>query len=290
MEKRVKDFIKLFIKNKGLLRAAGNLYENLKYYLGYFISYPLERVKYHYCLASGRPYFGAVLQAAQTNPRRAHWMALAAGLFRDSGRPLRVLEIGSWAGGSALVWAGAVAANPSGGSVVCVDPWKNYFSLSKNRSWKFTYRQMEAALRSGDIVRLFFHNISASGHSDRVIAMRAPSSAALPLLEAGSFDVIYIDGDHSYSGVLADLNLSGRLLRDGGVICGDDMELQFNQVDQPRCREFRENDYIVDFTQNTSYHPGVALAVWEYFGGEVESADGFWVMKRSGGSWVKPGL
>jgi hypothetical protein len=36
------------------------------------------------------------------------------------------------------------------------------------------------------------------------------------------FDMIYIDGDHSYDGVKSDLNLSFLKIKNGGLICGHD--------------------------------------------------------------------
>ena len=40
-----------------------------------------------------------------------------------------------------------------------------------------------------------------------------------------SLDLIYIDGDHSYNGVKADLQLARRLVKSGGWICGHDYEM-----------------------------------------------------------------
>jgi Methyltransferase domain len=40
------------------------------------------------------------------------------------------------------------------------------------------------------------------------------------------FDLIYIDGDHNAKGVLQDMVLSWRLLKDGGILLVDDYEMQ----------------------------------------------------------------
>lgn len=39
------------------------------------------------------------------------------------------------------------------------------------------------------------------------------------------FDIIYIDGDHSYDGVTNDLKESLRIIKNGGIICGHDYEM-----------------------------------------------------------------
>ena len=47
------------------------------------------------------------------------------------------------------------------------------------------------------------------------------------------FDWIYLDGDHSYEGVLNDLNSSRRVVKDGGIILGDDYAWPFQPHGKP---------------------------------------------------------
>jgi SAM-dependent methyltransferase len=44
----------------------------------------------------------------------------------------------------------------------------------------------------------------------------------LPRFEDASFDWLYIDSSHAYEHTVAELRLAERLVRPGGVICGDD--------------------------------------------------------------------
>mgnify|MGYP001159520636 CR=1 FL=1 len=46
-----------------------------------------------------------------------------------------------------------------------------------------------------------------------------------------SFDMIYIDGDHTYDKFVGDLEEADRLLKLEGVMCRDDLELHSHQVD-----------------------------------------------------------
>lgn len=55
--------------------------------------------------------------------------------------------------------------------------------------------------------------------------LRGYSQHILPRLKDGAFDVIYIDGDHSYEGVKRDLELSLPKLKRGGFLCGHDYEM-----------------------------------------------------------------
>ena len=45
-------------------------------------------------------------------------------------------------------------------------------------------------------------------------------------LYKNNFDLIYPDGDHSYHGVSVDIDNCCSLVRDGGILCGDDLEIQ----------------------------------------------------------------
>ena len=85
---------------------------------------------------------------------------------------------------------------------------------------------MQTALAKGDILKLFLHNIRAAGYAAVVQAVRASSRKMLPRLAPGTYDLIYIDGSHAYEDVLHDLRLSTPLLVEGGILCGDDLELQ----------------------------------------------------------------
>lgn len=54
---------------------------------------------------------------------------------------------------------------------------------------------------------------------------RGKSQDILLTLEDESYDMIYIDGDHSYEGVKRDLELAWPKVRKGGFLCGHDYEI-----------------------------------------------------------------
>ena len=76
---------------------------------------------------------------------------------------------------------------------------------------------MRKALKNNKIYNLFLHNIRASKYDDIIFTFKGPSSQNLPLLKNKSFDIIFIDGDHSYDGVYSDIKNSVPLLKDGGI-------------------------------------------------------------------------
>ena len=52
----------------------------------------------------------------------------------------------------------------------------------------------------------------------------------LPHFSDHTFDVMYIDGDHSYEGVKRDLRIALKKVKPGGFICGHDYEINFNKT------------------------------------------------------------
>lgn len=53
--------------------------------------------------------------------------------------------------------------------------------------------------------------------------VKSPSSV-LETFPEGSFDMIYIDADHSYEGVMVDLANAAKVIKDGGLIMGHDYD------------------------------------------------------------------
>lgn len=281
IETKLKQFITQRVKNPKLLEFMDNAYR--------FFFYPLDYLKYKIYLLTGKVYFGVVLSASQGNPYRHAYMSKVVQMQSAQKKELRLLEIGSWAGGSAIVWAeGIKRFNDGNGMLVCVDPWRCYFDLSKEK--RFFYKEMERAMRKEKLLRLFFHNIRCAGVEDLIVPMRGFSGTCLPMLKDCQFDIIFIDGDHIYQSVLKDLKNSDRLLTDGGILCGDDLELQAREVDEDDFKKYMDRDCVMDTRTKTYFHPGVTLAVRDFFEQEVSSFDGFWAMKKNGNQYEKISL
>ncbi len=199
-----------------------------------------------------------------------------------------VLEIGSWVGASALSWAqGLKLHNHAKGTVTCLDAWKPFFNRDTHSD--DVYVTMEQALSSETAYQLFSHNISTLPPTITSQHLRGKSDNILPLLRENAFDVVFIDGDHAYTPVIKDIKNSLALVKDGGIICGDDLNLQLFQVDKENTVKNAEADFIKDPQTHRNYHPGVTLAVAEIFG-EVSVWGGFWAMQKQGMQWKKVAL
>jgi predicted O-methyltransferase YrrM len=201
---------------------------------------------------------------------------------------LQILEIGSWVGASALSWAqGLKCHNQAKGTITCVDAWKPFFNRETHNT--DVYVKMEHALNSETAYQLFSHNISTIPDSIVCQHLRGKSENILPLLRENTFDIIFIDGDHAYTSVLKDIKNSLALVKEGGIICGDDLNLQLSQVDKAIATQHAEDDFIKDPKTNRNYHPGVTLALAEIFG-DVSVWGGFWAMQKDNHQWKKISL
>ena len=236
-----------------------------------------EWLAYRVSLAFKRPYFGWYLAATQCTERRQPWMRrlLRRELQRASG-PFRLLEVGSWAGQSTLLWAG-VCEEMSRGTVFCVDHWRASTNVP---------RWMQQAAHHDRIFRLFLFNVQASGLAARIVPLRGASDQVLPVL-APQFDVVYLDADHAYSSFLSDLRHGMALTKVGGILCGDDLELAPHQVDAAHAAQHREENYVRDPRSGKMFHPGVNRGLAEVFGEmEIKVWDGFWAMRRTPEGYV----
>lgn len=218
------------------------------------------------------------IAASLLSPRRRRAMAqLVQRHFRD---PIRMLEIGVWqAAGSTQVWLEHL---PVGSELVLLDAWRPYASAADldrggeaASSWNYAQMdaQCEAAFRAAvEHLRVYEARVG-TGRGVSVQLVRARASEALAWMRDGSFDLVYVDGDHKYEQVRRDLRHACRLVHpERGIVCGDDLERLPDAQTLALARTHLRRDYL---GAPHSFHPGVCLAVHECFG-QVCMTEGFW--------------
>jgi predicted O-methyltransferase YrrM len=200
------------------------------------------------------------------------------------GEPCSILEIGSWTGGSAITWAKALDEMGAEGKVVCIDKWEVNFEAAGNVA--DVYKEMTRAASSGEAEKLFWHNIRAAGVEPWIVLLRGLTQEVLPLLEPRYFSIVFVDGSHNYQDVLHDIRYATDLVRDGGVVCGDDLEVQRHDCSEKVLQRgiALNTDYLVDERTGQWYHPGVTAAVGELLG-PVSVWEGFWAVERRDNTW-----
>jgi len=140
--------------------------------------------------------------------------------------PKTIIEVGSWKGRSAVNIVNTCLRHGLSPSLVCVDTWLG--SIENYSRHTDANRRLHQALRfqSGypRLHELFMSNIIRKQLTQYVVPLPLPSSVAARLLTEKHVqaDMIYIDGSHDYHDCATDLRDYWPLLRDGGILFGDD--------------------------------------------------------------------
>jgi len=129
-----------------------------------------------------------------------------ASVFSDMGFT-KGAEIGVWAG----EYSEYLCQGMPGLDLTCVDPWVAYQDYSDHRN-----RAHIAQTHAEAMARL-------APYRCRII--RAFSVDAAPQVPDGSLDFCYIDANHGFEYVVADLAAWLPKVRSGGVICGHDYKM-----------------------------------------------------------------
>jgi predicted O-methyltransferase YrrM len=118
-----------------------------------------------------------------------------------------IVEIGVWRGRSTIAMARVTP-----GRVYAVDHWRGDGGVGEVHDPLEVYSEFLGNVRRFDV-------------QDRVVPlfMRSVEAAILP--HWPPIDLLYLDADHSYSSVLADLRAWLPHLAADGIICGDDYHL-----------------------------------------------------------------
>ena len=78
-----------------------------------------------------------------------------------------------------------------------------------------------------------------------LLLLRGYSQELLPFFAPDTFNVMYIDGDHSYEGCKRDLEICWKLTKKGGFICGHDY--QTNPLKTPNRYDFGVDRAVDEF-------------------------------------------
>jgi hypothetical protein len=126
------------------------------------------------------------------------------------GQPLRILEIGSWEGRSALFFLNFFERS----TIVCID------TFGGNTGEKEVYDSL-ATIMPG-VEGRFDRNLASFGHrSEKIKSLSGPALEGLTA-RGRRFDLAYIDGSHRRDDVMSDSQAVWRLLDVGGVVIWDD--------------------------------------------------------------------
>lgn len=126
-------------------------------------------------------------------------------------KPKVVIEVGCWAGASTRHMASLLS---EGGVVYAVDHWKGSIEHQPGQGWWSPILPK--------LYEQFLSNVIHAQLTDKIIPVRMSSLEASKHLAHISADLIYIDASHDYQSVYDDLNAWYPLLKEGGILSGDD--------------------------------------------------------------------
>lgn len=126
-------------------------------------------------------------------------------------------EIGVWKGDySAVLLA---EARPK--LLHLIDPWRSSDAPEHDKAWYGAQRGIDMNAVHASVVARFRTEIDTG----QVIVHRTLSTETLAPMAQDSLDFAYVDGDHRFGAVRADLELAAAKVRPGGLIVADDHTL-----------------------------------------------------------------
>jgi len=127
-------------------------------------------------------------------------------------RQYHFVEVGAWKGRSAAFMAVEIINSGKNIKFDCVDTWEG-------SDWESSQTE-DVDLKSGTLYEAFINAMKPVEGSYN--AIRLPSVSASELYEDESLDFVFIDADHSYENVKADIAAWKPKIRPGGYIAGHD--------------------------------------------------------------------
>lgn len=126
-----------------------------------------------------------------------------------------IVEVGTWLGRSTCYLATKAKLSNKDIRVVAVDTYEG----SDNEPQHL----QRVAMHGGSILKRFLQNMIAAGVMDRITVLPIASTVAANYIEDGSVFAAFIDANHRYEHVLADIRAWYPKVKPGGFLAGHDL-------------------------------------------------------------------
>ena len=147
--------------------------------------------------------------------------------------PKIIVEVGSWKGKTTIHLAELLKQQSIDGVVFAVDTWlgssEHLLSLREDSTWG-----IHKYIKNGrpQLYEQFIQNVIVSDVYDYIIPIVNTSKVAYEVLSSIDVraDIIFVDADHGEDECYSDLCMYWKLVKDGGILCGDDFSVGWYTV------------------------------------------------------------
>lgn len=148
----------------------------------------------------------------------------------DEFNPKLVIEVGSWKGGSAINMGKHIKSRKLNCQILCIDTWLGSLEhwnqkdpKSSRHSW---YQSLKLKNGYPSLYYQFLSNVFLKRLQKIIIPFPSTSIMAFKWLKKRNIqaEIIYIDGSHEEDEVYLDVKNYYQLVKNGGVIFGDDWD------------------------------------------------------------------
>lgn len=174
----------------------------------------------------------------------------------DNLNPKLILEIGTWKGQSAINMAKISKDLELETKIVCLDTWLGSIDFINAESRLDFERDAYPQFGYPKVYYQFLANVINNKVTDIIIPFPQTSSIGCRWLEEKNilFDLIYIDGSNDYRDIMLDLQSAWLILKNGGVIFGDDYNHRFfldiKKAVDDFCKNFNQVDNFETYDNN----------------------------------------
>jgi SAM-dependent methyltransferase len=155
------------------------------------------------------------------------------------------IEVGTWRGDFAAIMCQKLIPN----KFFAIDPFALYEDYTDKPNITEFANQQNLDILAAQVQS----RVSKFLPNGRSVLMREMSSDAVDQFEDNSVDVVYIDADHKYDPVLADIRAWYPKVKPGGILCGDDY------IDGSHIEKFGVIPAVNDFAAENSLSLGVTV-------------------------------
>ena len=270
-----KIFNKSFIKNnKILLNFALIIY----FYSGYF--------SYLYSILLNKPYIGSYYFSNLDSGRNRLNIinsVINSVIKKIKKKEINILELGVYCGQNTI----NLKKKLSNYNVnhYAVDIFDSFKMSSDDKGYNnFFSKKTNSLLRNRNIHKLFLHNIRSTKFNEKYkIFTKKMTTKKFFKTNKRMYDLIIIDANHQFKYVYSDIIYSIKFLNKGGIIIGDDYELNAKDISFNSLKKIKNIDYT-EFN-NKNFHPGVTLSV-KYVFNNLQNNNGLFCVKKNDKNFI----